>query len=565
MRSRMILLAGLVLAGLLQPVGGQSLPASQPTTAPAFRFAVITDTHIAQPTELARFRRFLYTIQDRKVDFLLILGDVCGHAPEYLPQIREIIEHSGLKVYAIPGNHDDNYGKNPEWYDAAFTATHYSFDHKGWHFVMSDSQVPPPAEWLGKQLAAAGDQPIVYCQHYPPTPKQTIDDQPWAELAKHPNLKLVMFGHEHQRATRQIGPISYEVMAKCFFTGETDAGHYYILEAYAGGRTRIQEFDLADLQLREPADQVPAITVRQPRDGAVLRNGTTFAGTAADDKGLRRVEYSVDWGAWQPAEGTESWKFRLNAESLAAGHHLFKVRAIDSADQASIELGTVLALVENHPPQNGGVFRLQQGVDGYDGSQTTTVRRSNRAKSPSGDEGQASDLECWTSKDGKGEFSEFYIRFDLAKTEIPKDARIKRAILTLFGSRENQIDDQGRLCKYYVAILQEPWKTDMIFQTRPSRPGWLSPIRPDPRPALTLSWPYLGGRQLPMPPQPMTIDLTPIKDTVQQWLSEPASNCGLVFSPAGGRAYNMSAKGNGYPIATLRPKLEIEVETAGDK
>ena len=233
----------------------------------------------------------------------------------------------------------------------------------------------------------------------------------------------------------------------------------------------------------------------------------------------------------------------LNTESLADGHHLFKVRAIDSADQASIELGTVLAMVENHRPQNTHLFRLQQGVAGYDGGQNVTVRRSDRAKSPSGDEGQASDLECWTSKDGKGEFSEFYIRFDLAKAGIPKDARIRRVTLTLFGSRENQIDDQGKLCKYYVGILREPWKNDMSFQTRPSKPGWLSPIEPDPKPAFALAWPYLGGRQLPMPPQPMTIDLTPIKDTVQKWLADPASNCGLVFSPAGGRAYNLSAQG----------------------
>ena len=306
----MVLLASIVLAGLLPPASGQSLPASQPTAGPAFRFAAITDTHIAQPAELARFRRFLCTIQDLKVDFLLMLGDVCGHAPEYLPQVREVIEHSGLKVYTIPGNHDDNYGKNPEWYDTAFAATHYSFEHKGWHFVMSNSQVPAPATWLGKQLAVAGDRPIVHCQHYPPTPKQIVNDQPWAELAQHPNVRLVLFGHEHRRDTRQIGPVRYEVMAKCFFTGGTDAGHYYILDAYAGGRTQIQEFNLADLQLHEPADQVPVITVGQPHDGDILRNGTTFAGAATDDKAVKRVEYSVDWGTWQPAEGTRSWKFR---------------------------------------------------------------------------------------------------------------------------------------------------------------------------------------------------------------------------------------------------------------
>lgn len=562
MRSRVFLLAGVVLASLLHPAAGQSLPASQPASPPAFRFAVITDTHVAQPAELARFRSFLYTIQDRKVDFLLILGDVCGHAPEYLPQIREIIEHSGLKVYTVPGNHDDNYGKHPEWYNSAFSETYYSFDHKGWHFVMSDSQVPPPAEWLDKQLAAAGSRPIVYCQHYPPTASQTIEDRPWVDLSRYPNVKLVLFGHEHKRRTGRIGPVSYEVMAPCFFTGQADAGHYYILQAEPAGKTQIQECSLDDLKLRDPADHVPLVTVRQPLDGAILHDGTTFSGSASDDKALKRIEYSVDWGKWQPAEGTGSWTFRMNTESLADGHHLFKVRAIDSADQASIQLGSVLAMVENHPLQNGALFRLQQGVNGYDGGRSVTVRRPDKVKSPTGDEGQAGDLECWTSKNGKGEFSEFYIRFDLSKAGIPKGARITRAMLTLYGSRENQIDDQGKLCRCLVGVVREPWKTDMTFQTRPASPGWLSPTEPDPEPAMTLTWPYLGGRQLPMPPQPVMVDLTSLRETVQQWLNDPASNHGLVFSPAGGRAYNLSAKGNSCPIATLRPKLEIEIELA---
>ncbi len=143
--------------------------------AQAFRFAVMTDTHIAAPAELARFRQFLHTIRDQNVDFLLMLGDLCGHAPEYLPQIKEVIDHSGLKVYPIAGNHDDNYGHDPQWYTAAFPQAYYSFDHKGWHFIMCDSQLivdnkdPVPLAWLQKDLASLpAGTPAVFCQHYPP-------------------------------------------------------------------------------------------------------------------------------------------------------------------------------------------------------------------------------------------------------------------------------------------------------------------------------------------------------------------------------------------------------------
>ncbi len=559
MRLRTVLLAIVAVSALLAPVRGQSLPATQPDTTPVFHFAAITDTHIAHPAELAKFRNFLLTIRDAKPDFLLILGDVCGHAPEYLPQIREVIEHSGLTVYVIPGNHDDNYGKNNDWFNTAFKPN-YTFDHKGWHFVMSDSQSPPPADWLPAQLAAPASQPTVYCQHYPPAPKQTPDDLPWAELARHPNVKTVLTGHWHQRNSGRIGPVGYEVLANCFFTSQPKDGHYYLVDALPDGRTRIKEYPLNNLKLREPADAVPSVTVRQPHDGDILRNGTLFAGAATDDKALKRIEYSIDFGAWQPAKGTRSWEFKLNTESLADGHHLFRVRAIDSADQATIDLGTVLAMVENHPPQPGRVFRLQQGLEGYQGCRDATVRKPDSPKSPSGEEGNATDLECWTSKDGKGEFCEFYIRFDLAKAGIPAGATIKRATLTLFGSRQNQVDDQGKLCRYFLGVLAEPWKTPMTFQTRPAQPAWFSPLELDPKPALTGAWPYLGGRQLPMPPQPVVIDLTPLRETVQHWLADPASNHGLVVSPAGGRTYNMSTKGTGYAIPTLRPKLEIEIE-----
>jgi calcineurin-like phosphoesterase family protein len=522
---------------------------------------VITDTHIDGPDDLAGLRRFLCSIQDRQVDFLLILGDICGHAPEYLPQVREVIEHSGLRVHVISGNHDDNYGKNPEWFGEAFQPSYYSFDHKGWRFVMHNSQNPAPPEWLRKQLA--GDRPIVFCQHYPPMPKQTIEDMPWQELTRQPNVKLAMVGHAHRRMSGRIGTVSYEVLGNCFFTGQAEEANYYLIDALADGGTRLREFSLAGLKMREPTDKVPTVALRKPHSGEILRNSTTLAGSAGDDKALERVECSVDFGPWERAEGTASWQFRLDTAKLPDGHHFIRARAVDSAGQPSIELATLLALVENHPPQDKRIYRLQQGIDAYEGCRDVTVRRHEASKSPGGEEGQLEDLECWTWKDGEVEFSEFYIRFDLAKAGIPKDATIKRVTLTLYGSRQNQIDDQGQLCRYYVGVMAEPWQPDMTFATRPSKPGWLCPAELPAEATLALCWPYLGGRQLPVPPQPMHIDLTPIRQAIQEWLSKPLSNHGLVFSPASGRGYNLSAKGSRCNLATLRPRLEIELAGAG--
>lgn len=571
MRSRMIwrlMLVATALTGLIPAATskGQSQPARPASTQPAasaeFTFAAITDTHIAKPDDLAGLRRFLHTIKDRKVDFLLILGDICGHAPDYLPQAREIIEHSGIRVHVIPGNHDDNYGKNPEWFIDAFQESCYSFDHKGWRFVMHNSQNPLPPEWLRKQFA--GNRPIIFCQHYHPTAEQTVEDQPWAELAREPDIKLTLVGHAHRRASKRIGSVSYEVLGNCFFNGRTQDRNYYLIDVLADGRTRLREFSLADLDMKEPTDAVPTVTLCQPQAGEILRNGVVLTGKAHDDKALQKVECSIDFGPWQLAEGTTSWQFQLDTTKLADGHHFIRTRAVDCAGQSSIKMATLLAMVQNHPSQNKHIYRLQQGIDGYDGCRDVTVRRHEDHKSPGGEDGEPEDLECWTHQDGQREFSEFYIRFDLTKAGIPQDATIKRVTLTLYGSRQNKIDDQGQLCRYYVGVMKEPWKQDMTFATRPGKPGWLCPSEPPADAALTLCWPYLGGRQMLIPPQPIRIDLTPIREVVQGWLAKPLSNHGLVFSPAAGRAYNMSAKGSRCSLATLRPQLEIELADTAD-
>lgn len=551
----------LSLALSMLPGSALSQTASQQVERPSFAFAVITDSHIADAAQLARFRAFVYTIQDRRVDFLLILGDVSGHVPEFLPQIQDVIEHSGLKVYPIPGNHDDNYGRNPEWYNSAFKQPYYAFDHKGWHFVMSDSQVPPAREWLERELAAGGGKgPAVFCQHYPPLPKMGNDQMPWAELLKHANVKLVLTGHEHSRSTRQFESLTYQVLDKCFFTGEQDPGHYYIIQAFAGGTTQIAEYSLRELTLREPADKAPVVAITGPRIGQTLHNGTVLRGTAQDDKSVQKVECCVDWGTWQRAERTRDWRFNLDTTRLADGHHVLCARAIDSAGQPSTALAEVMVFVENHQQEPGRAFRFQQGVAGYEGCWDVTVRQPDGPKAADGHEGEPSDLECWTGRNGKSEFNEFYIRFDLAGSKIPKGAKIKRATLTLFGSRQNQVDPDGKASRYLVGVVREPWKTEMTFKTRPAEPGWFCAEPREAKAALSLVWPYLGGRQIIMPPQPVVIDLTPIKDVLQGWLAHPAGNSGLVFSPAAGRDYNMSCKGSRCKIASLRPRLEIEIE-----
>ncbi len=383
-------------------------------------------------------------------------------------------------------------------------------------------------------------------------------------------MKIALAGHLHRRYTCSLGQIPCEVLANCFFTDDDqNSARYYLARASVDGRVRLEELALHNLKLLEPADHVPTVQIQSPADGVVLRGQATFSGSAADDHGVRKVEFSVDMGPWQGAEldRPNHWVFTLNTQMLPDTHHMFRVRAVDSAGQPSIVMGNVLALVENRPVAGEGVFRFQQGRNGYEGCTDGTVRKVDEPKKPSGENGERSDLECWVTKSSKGvlqELNEFYIRFDLSKASIPSDARIKGVTLTLYGSRQNHVDPAGKACGYRVAVMDEPWQPGMKFSQRPAKPGWVAATQPDPEPAMEGDWPYLGGTQQIWPPKEVVIDLSGMKDRIEGWLWAPASNCGLVFSPASRKNYNMSAKGTGCPIVTLRPRLEIEIEPAAD-
>jgi len=54
-----------------------------------------------------------------------------------------------------------------------------------------------------------------------------------------------------------------------------------------------------------------------------------LSGTSADDHGEQRVEVRLDDGAWEVANGTYSWTFRLNLASIPEGFHTIEVRASD--------------------------------------------------------------------------------------------------------------------------------------------------------------------------------------------------------------------------------------------
>jgi hypothetical protein len=488
------------------------------------------------PDGLNRFRSFLYSLEIReKCDFLLLLGDLCGHAPDYLPRISDIIDHSGLKVHALPGNHDDHYGKKRAWYEPYFKKMVYSFDHKGWHIIMNWSQ-KQPLDWLGKDLSGLRRSvPVLFCQHYPlkqESPETKI-------LMQYENVRGAFTGHVHRWTETAMDKFKSYTLDNCYFNKEAKGSIYYIINAFSNGTLRIQSCDLDSLELQVPPDKTPEIRISEPVTGDILEGPFIIKGHAKDDHSIKEVELSIDNGPWQPASGYQDWHFNMNFDNLSHGHHLFMARAIDTRGQPSVQYGSIICLVKkNTLPENTMV--LQQGRDSFLGCRDTTFRREG---------GMAEDLECWTWKKGEEEYHQFCLQFDIPVKGRWSGRRLKHARLILYCNRQNFQSLKEDSAGYMITCLKEDWNGKAPV-----------PSRTDSLPSLSGSWPRLTYGQKILPPRPVIIDISSFKQEIEEWIVDPSRNHGFIFSPDIRRNYNFSALSSKCYIPTLRPRLEIEFE-----
>jgi Icc protein len=230
------------LPAMSSAYSGQTL---LPKTDPArdFDFVYFTDTHL-QPelAAAAGCAKCFNQINEAKPEFCIAGGDqvfdVCEQdltrARMLFKLYRQTESELACKVYHAVGNHDviglnqrspiepgdPYYGK--KLYEDNFGKLYYSFDYKGWHFVVLDSIGieyykiftshfdGAQLAWLAADLAAVPPAtPIVAVTHVPiasmlgslssdggPGPIAANSYAVHDVLAKH-NVKLVLQGHLH--------------------------------------------------------------------------------------------------------------------------------------------------------------------------------------------------------------------------------------------------------------------------------------------------------------------------------------------------------------------------------
>ena len=199
-RRRFLQAIGQASAASLVPVPTLSLAEPAKHTG-GFSFVFFTDTHIQPELDAAKGCAMCFQSFHRiPAEFAICGGDlVYDAAAVSATRADSLFELYKQTSAAIPypvrytlGNHDifgvvaksgvstadPQYGKKA--FEDRYGPTHYSFDHKGWHFIVLDSiGIHPDRSWSGEigedqiawlraDLAKAGkQQPIIVVSHVP--------------------------------------------------------------------------------------------------------------------------------------------------------------------------------------------------------------------------------------------------------------------------------------------------------------------------------------------------------------------------------------------------------------
>jgi 3',5'-cyclic AMP phosphodiesterase CpdA len=170
-------------------------------------------------------------------DFIMFTGDLTHTTDDpkerrrRLAQFKEIVSQLKVKdVRFMPGEHDGSLDRS-QAFQEFFGPTHYTFDHKGVHFIVLDNVSDPGArigeeqlQWLSADLARQGPEArIVVFTHrplfdlYPQWDWATRDGAQAVDLLlKHPNV-TVFYGHIHQENHHMTGHIAHHSAKSLIF------------------------------------------------------------------------------------------------------------------------------------------------------------------------------------------------------------------------------------------------------------------------------------------------------------------------------------------------------------
>ncbi len=225
-------------SGFLQNAEATDRPEVQSGSAPAgFFFVQLSDPHwgfndpAINPDYAGTLKKAIAAVNalDHQPDFIVFTGDLTQVTDDdkerrtRMAEFRQIIKE--LKVQNIkflPGEHDAALDQG-EAFQEAFGPTHWTFEHKGVHFLALDNVSDPRAslgdaqlEWLRGELdKLPKDTRMVVLTHRPlfdlaaDWEWNTLDGNKAIDLlTPYPNV-TVLYGHIHQVNHHMTGPIGH--------------------------------------------------------------------------------------------------------------------------------------------------------------------------------------------------------------------------------------------------------------------------------------------------------------------------------------------------------------------
>jgi hypothetical protein len=232
-------LGGVVLVGAA--IGGRATAAD----AGDFYFVQLSDTHwgfegpAQNPDSTGTLTKAIAAVNALKEppDFVMFTGDLT-HTTEdgkvrrkRMDEVRSVIGELKVgDVKFMPGEHDASldHGKA---FQEFFGATHYTFDHKGVHFVVVDNVSDPGASigsdqlvWLAADIdRQPKDARIVVFTHrplfdlYPQWDWATTDGAKAIEILQARDNVTVFYGHIHQEHHHSTGHIEHHAAKGLMF------------------------------------------------------------------------------------------------------------------------------------------------------------------------------------------------------------------------------------------------------------------------------------------------------------------------------------------------------------
>jgi len=214
------------------------------TTAEDFYFVQLSDCHWGfegppNPDAKVTLRKAVKAVNslEDQPDFIVFTGDLTHTTDDpkerrkRMAQFRDIVADLKVKtVHFMPGEHDASLDRG-EAFQEFFGKTHYTFDHKGVHFIVLDNVSDPRAmigeeqlKWLAADLAQLPkDANIVVFTHrplfdlYPQWDWATRDGAQAVELLMPYSNVTVFYGHIHQEHHHMTGHIPHHAAKSLIF------------------------------------------------------------------------------------------------------------------------------------------------------------------------------------------------------------------------------------------------------------------------------------------------------------------------------------------------------------